>query len=36
MFLIFLTFDGGSIENKLRKLKNEFNITTNKYLSKVN
>ena len=36
MFLIFLTFDGGSIENKLRKLKSEFNITTNKYLSKVN
>ena len=36
MFLIFLTFDGGNIENKLRKLKNEFNITTNKDLSQVN
>ena len=36
MFLIFLTFDGGSIENKLRKLKNEFNIPSSKELGNIN
>ena len=36
MFLIFLTFDGGSIENKLRKLKNEFNIPSSKELRNIN
>ena len=30
MFSIFLTYDGGSIEDKLRRLKNEFNIPSNK------
>ena len=30
MFLIFLTYDGGSIEDKLRRLKNELNIPSNK------
>ncbi len=36
MFLIFLTFDGGSISQKLIKLKNEFNIPDNKDLKEIN
>ena len=36
MFLIFLTYDGGSIEEKLRELKNEFNIPSNKELKHIN
>ena len=36
MFLIFLTFNGGSIENKLRKLKNEFNIPSHKDFTRMN
>ena len=36
MFLIFLTYDGGSIEYKLRKLKTEYNIPNNKELENAN
>ena len=36
MFLVFLTYDGGSIEEKLRRLKNEFNIPSNKELKNIN
>jgi len=36
MFLIFLTYEGGSIEEKLRRLKNEFNIPSNKELKNIN
>ena len=36
MFLIFLTYEEGSIEEKLRRLKNEFNIPSNKELKNIN